>query len=37
MGAFNIVPREYIEYSRDLQKAPLTMISLRLSHRFSFF
>ena len=36
-GAFNILPREYIEYSRDLPRAPFTMIPLRLSHRFSFF
>ncbi len=36
-GAFNILPREYIEYSRDLPGAPFTMIPPRLSHRFSFF
>ena len=36
-GAFNILPREYIEYSRDLPRAPFTMIPPRLSHRFSFF
>ena len=36
-GAFNILAREYIEYSRDLPRAPFTMIPPRLSHRFSFF
>ena len=36
-GAFNILPREYIECSRDLPRAPFTMIPTRLSHRFSFF
>ena len=36
-GAFNIFPREDIEYSRDLPRAPFTMIPPRLSHRFSFF
>ena len=36
-GAFNILPREYIEYSRDLPRARFTMIPPRLSHRFSFF
>ena len=36
-GAFNILPREYIEYSRDLPRAPFTMIPQRLSHKFSFF
>ena len=36
-GAFNIIPREYIEYSRDLPRASFTMIPLRLSHRFSLF
>ena len=35
--AFNILPREYIEYSRDLPGAPFTMIPPRLSHRISFF
>ena len=35
--AFNSFPREYIEYSRDLPRAPFTMIPLRLSHIFSFF
>ena len=28
---------EYIQYSRDLPRAPFTMIPPRLSHRFSFF
>ena len=36
-GAFNILQREYIEYSRDLPRAPFTMTPPRLSHRFSFF
>ena len=36
-GAFNILPREYIEYSWDLPRAPFPMIPPRLSHRFSFF
>ena len=36
-GAFNILLREYIEYSRDLPRAPFIMIPPRLSHRFSFF
>ena len=36
-GAFNIPLREYIEYSRDLPRAPFTMIPSRLSNRFSFF
>ena len=36
-GAFNILLREYIEYSRDLLGAPFNMITSRLSHRFSFF
>ena len=36
-GAFNILPREYIEYSRDLPRAPITMIPPRLSHSYSFF
>jgi hypothetical protein len=36
-GAFNILPRESIKYSRDLPRAPFTMIPPRLSHRFSFF
>ena len=36
-GGLNILPREYIEYSRDLPRAPFTMIPTRLSHRFSFF
>ena len=35
--AFNLLPREYIEYSRKLPGAPFTMIPPRLSHRFSFF
>ena len=35
-GAFNILLREYTEYSRDLLRAPLTMIPPRLSHRFFF-
>ena len=33
-GAFNIVSREQIEYSRDLPRTPFTMIPPRLSHRF---
>ena len=33
-GAFNILLREYIEYSRDLPRAQFTMIFPRLSHRF---
>jgi hypothetical protein len=33
-GGLNILPREYIEYSRDLPRASFTMIPLRLSHRF---
>ena len=36
-GAFNILLREYIEYSRDLPGAPFTMIPPRLSNRFLFF
>ena len=36
-GAFNILPREYIEYSRDLLRAAFTMIPPRLSYIFSFF
>ena len=36
-GAFNICPREFIEYSKDLPRAPFTMIPPRPSHRFSFF
>ena len=36
-GAFNILPREYIEYSRDLLRAQFTMIPSRLSHRLSLF
>ena len=36
-GAFNILQREYVGYSRDLLRAPFTMIPPRLSHRFSFF
>ena len=35
--AFRKFQREYIEYSRDLPRAPFTMIPPRLSHRFSFF
>ena len=35
--AFNLLPREYIEYSRKLPGAPFTMIPPRLSNRFSFF
>jgi hypothetical protein len=33
-GGFNILPREYIEYSRDFPGAPFTMIPPRVSHRF---
>ena len=36
-GAFNILPREYIKYSRDLPRAPFTMVPPRVSHRFSLF
>ena len=36
-GGLQILLREYIEYSRDLPRAPFTMISPRHSHRFSFF
>ena len=36
-GAFNILPREYTEYSRELPRAPFTMIPPRLSYRFSIF
>ena len=35
--AFNILLREYIEYSKDLPRVPFTMIPPRLSHRFSYF
>ena len=36
-GVFNILPREYIDYSRDLLRAPFTMIPPRLSYSSSFF
>ena len=36
-GVFKISQREYIEYSRDLPRAPFTMIPPRLSNRFSLF
>ena len=36
-GGLNILPREYLGYSRDLPRAPFIMIPPRLSHRFSFF
>ena len=35
--AFNILPRDYIEYSKDLMGTPFTIMPPRFTHRFSFF